>query len=170
MRLLIASSESKFVYMKELADAVSRQDVKCKLVKEVEYSTGFPSKKISEWFSNKKFEKLFNVNASYTSHIRAERGRRLGDSEAHGILKSHGENNDIHKGYNNIFNEALKDLKKLFSDESNFYQEINKEWEEIQNLRSTLNAVHTTDIPRAYTILAKILEIVEEETPPAPEA
>mgnify|MGYP003970246951 FL=1 len=117
-----------------------------------------------------KFEKLFNVNASYTSHIRAERGRRLGDSEAHGILKSHGENNDIHKGYNNIFNEALKDLKKLFSDESNFYQEINKEWEEIQNLRSTLNAVHTTDIPRAYTILAKILEIVEEETPPAPEA
>ena len=60
MRLIIASSNSKFVYMKELADAVSRQGVKCKLVKEVEYSTGFPSKKISEWFSNKKFEKLIS--------------------------------------------------------------------------------------------------------------
>ena len=60
MKLLIASSESKFVYMKELADAITKKGVECKLVREIEYGTGFPSKKISEWFSNKKFEKLIS--------------------------------------------------------------------------------------------------------------
>lgn len=62
MRIIIAAGATdKFVYMKELANAVSRLGVECKLVKESEYSTGFPSKNISEWFStNKKFKKLIS--------------------------------------------------------------------------------------------------------------
>jgi len=45
--------------MKDLADALSRLGVECKLVNEFDYSSGFPSKKISEWFfTNKKFKKL----------------------------------------------------------------------------------------------------------------
>ena len=61
MKLLIAAGATqKFVYMKALSDAVSQLGVECKLVKESEYATGFPSKNILEWFSNKKFKKLIS--------------------------------------------------------------------------------------------------------------
>lgn len=60
MRLLIAyGSKGKFFHMKEFADALSELGVECKLVQDTEYSRGFPSKNISDWFSgNKNFKKL----------------------------------------------------------------------------------------------------------------
>ena len=60
MKLLIAGgAKDKFVYLKELSNALSKLNVQCKLVKDTEYARGFPSKKISDWFySNKKFMKL----------------------------------------------------------------------------------------------------------------
>ena len=60
MRLIIASgSLGKYIHLKEFNDALVRLDVDCKLVKDIEYSNGFPSKKMSEWFfTSKKFKQL----------------------------------------------------------------------------------------------------------------
>lgn len=60
MRLIIASgSLGKYFHLKEFNDALIRLGVDSKLVKEIEFSNGFPSKKISEWFlTSKKFQHL----------------------------------------------------------------------------------------------------------------
>lgn len=60
MKLLIAyGSKGKFFHMKEFADALSKLGVQCKLVHDIEYSRGFPSKSISDWFvGNNNFKKL----------------------------------------------------------------------------------------------------------------
>jgi glycosyltransferase involved in cell wall biosynthesis len=59
MRLLIASgSLGKYFHLKEFSDALQKLGVDTKLVIESEYSNGFPSKKISQWFSTKKFKNL----------------------------------------------------------------------------------------------------------------
>ena len=62
MRLLIAyGSKGKFFHMKEFADALSKLNVECKLVKDTDFSRGFPSKKIADWvFGNKEFKKLIS--------------------------------------------------------------------------------------------------------------
>ena len=45
--------------MKEFSDALQKQNVDVKLVKDTDYSKGFPSKKISDWFGgDKKFNNL----------------------------------------------------------------------------------------------------------------
>lgn len=62
MRLLIAyGSKGKFFHMKEFADALSKFNVECMLVRDIDYSRGFPSKNIKDWFfGNTKFKKLIS--------------------------------------------------------------------------------------------------------------
>jgi glycosyltransferase involved in cell wall biosynthesis len=62
LRLLIAyGSLGKLFHLKEFADELEKQNVHVKLVKDTDYSRGFPSKKISEWFNgDKKFKELIN--------------------------------------------------------------------------------------------------------------
>lgn len=60
MKILIAyGSLGKFFHLQEFSDALKKQNVQVKLVKDTDYSKGFPSKKISDWFKgDKKFKKL----------------------------------------------------------------------------------------------------------------
>ena len=60
MKILIAyGSRGKYFHMKEFAEELIKLGMKCKIVKDIDFSRGFPSKKISEWFgSDKKFKKL----------------------------------------------------------------------------------------------------------------
>ena len=59
IRLIIAyGSKGKYFHLKEFANALSKFGVVCKLVRDVDYSRGFPSKRIADWFPNKKFQKL----------------------------------------------------------------------------------------------------------------
>ena len=71
MKLLIAyGSLGKYFHLKEFADELERQNVEVKLVHDIEYSRGFPSKKISDWFNgDKKFQYLikeFKPDAIFT--------------------------------------------------------------------------------------------------------
>tara|TARA_Y100000590_G_scaffold241975_1_gene272019 strand:- start:76 stop:1140 length:1065 start_codon:yes stop_codon:yes gene_type:complete len=71
MKLLIAyGSLGKYFHLKEFADELERQNVQVKLVHDIEYSRGFPSKKISDWFNgDKKFQYLikeFKPDAIFT--------------------------------------------------------------------------------------------------------
>ena len=54
MRLLIAGSPSKFFHLQEFSNALIKNGIDCKLVKDIEFSDRFPSRKILHWFSNKK--------------------------------------------------------------------------------------------------------------------
>ena len=57
MKLLIGASSSKIFHLKEFATALEKENVEVRLVKDTDYSRGFPSKKISEWFNgDKKFK------------------------------------------------------------------------------------------------------------------
>ena len=60
MKLLIAyGSLGKLFHLKEFSEALEREKIIVKLVKDSDYSGGFPSKKISDWFNgDKKFKKL----------------------------------------------------------------------------------------------------------------
>ncbi len=59
MKLLIAyGSKGKFFHLKDFSKELERLGIECKLVKDTDYSSGFPSKKISDWLPNKKFKKL----------------------------------------------------------------------------------------------------------------
>lgn len=60
MKLLIAyGSLGKFFHLKEFSNALSNEGVEIKLVRDIDFSRGFPSKNISDWFiGNKKFKKL----------------------------------------------------------------------------------------------------------------
>ena len=60
MKLLIAyGSKGKYFHLQEFSESLSKLGVTCKIVKDSDYSTGFPSKNISDWFgTNKKFKKL----------------------------------------------------------------------------------------------------------------
>ena len=61
MKILIGGASSKFFHLKEFADALTKFDVEYKLVNDTEISDGYPSRKISNWFSNSnKFKKLIN--------------------------------------------------------------------------------------------------------------
>ena len=64
MRLLIGyGSRGKFFHLKEFSDELEKQGISVRLVKDTDYSRGFPSKKISEWFNgDKKFKELINFN------------------------------------------------------------------------------------------------------------
>ena len=60
MRLLIAyGSLGKLFHLEQFANALIKQNVNVKLVKDTDYSRGFPSKNISEWFNgDRKFKEL----------------------------------------------------------------------------------------------------------------
>ena len=59
MRLLIAGAKSKFFHLKEFGESLKSAGVEYKLVQDVDYYDGFPSRKISNWFqSQKKFNDL----------------------------------------------------------------------------------------------------------------
>ncbi|MCV0410577.1 MAG: glycosyltransferase family 4 protein [Nitrosopumilus sp.] len=62
MKLLIAyGSQGKFFHLKEFSDSLQKLGVKTMLVKDTDYSTGFPSKRPQEWFgTNKKFRNLID--------------------------------------------------------------------------------------------------------------
>ena len=50
MKLLVGGASSKFFHLKELTSALTKHGVECKLVADVDYEDGFPSRKISNWF------------------------------------------------------------------------------------------------------------------------
>ena len=60
LKLLIAyGSLGKFFHLEEFSVALQKQNIEVKLVKDTDYSKGFPSKKIKDWFGgNKKFKQL----------------------------------------------------------------------------------------------------------------
>jgi glycosyltransferase involved in cell wall biosynthesis len=60
MKLIIAyGSLGKYPHMKEFADALSDLGVECKLIKDTDYSKGFPSKNVRDWINgDKKFHRL----------------------------------------------------------------------------------------------------------------
>ncbi len=71
MKLLIAyGSLGKFFHLKEFSKELEKQNITVRLIKDTDYSNGFPSKKISDWFNgDKKFKKLikeFEPDAIFT--------------------------------------------------------------------------------------------------------
>lgn len=60
LKLLIAyGSKGKFFHMKEFADSLEKLDIQCELIKDTDYSRGFPGKNPKDWFfGNKEFKKL----------------------------------------------------------------------------------------------------------------
>jgi len=71
LKLLIAyGSLGKLFHLEEFSKELEKQNVTVKLIKDTDYSNGFPSKKISEWFNgNKKFKQLikeFQPNVIFT--------------------------------------------------------------------------------------------------------
>ena len=59
MRLLIGGSTTFKFHLKEFSDTLNRLGVESKAVTDTDYSDGFPSRKIGNWFqSRKKFNKL----------------------------------------------------------------------------------------------------------------
>ena len=60
LKLLIAyGSRGKLFHLQEFAEALEKENIRVKLVKDTDYSNGFPSKKISDWFfGNQKFKEL----------------------------------------------------------------------------------------------------------------
>mgnify|MGYP003753324415 CR=1 FL=1 len=71
MRLLIAyGSLGKLFHLKELANELEKHDVEVKLIKDTDYSRGFPSRRISDWINGdkdtKKLIKEFSPDAIFT--------------------------------------------------------------------------------------------------------
>ena len=62
MKLLIGyGSKGKFFHLKEFCDELQKQNITIKLVQDTDFSRGFPSKRISEWFNgDEKFKDLIN--------------------------------------------------------------------------------------------------------------
>ncbi len=59
MKILIGASSSKKFHLKEFADILNNLGIETKVVPDVEYSDGYPSRKISNWIKkDKKFKKL----------------------------------------------------------------------------------------------------------------
>ena len=60
MRILVGyGSRGKFFHLKEFCDELEKHNINVKLVKDTEYSRGFPSKRISDWVNgDKKFKTL----------------------------------------------------------------------------------------------------------------
>ena len=77
MKILIGASSSKIFHLKEFAEALEKIGIKTKVVLDVDYSDGYPSRKISNWFKkNDKFEKL--INEFQPNFIFIDRQRHFG--------------------------------------------------------------------------------------------
>ena len=71
MKILIGyGSLGKFFHLQEFANELEKQNIEVKLVHDIEFSKGFPSKNISDWFrGDKKFNELimtFQPDALFT--------------------------------------------------------------------------------------------------------
>ena len=68
--LIAYGSLGKLFHLKEFSDALEKQNIQVKLVKDADYSRGFPSKRISDWFNgDKRFKELikeFKPDAIFT--------------------------------------------------------------------------------------------------------
>ncbi len=61
MKLLIGGSISKMFHLKEFSEMLRKNGMETKLVLDIEYADGFPSRKVSKWFtSNNKFRNLID--------------------------------------------------------------------------------------------------------------
>ena len=61
MKLLIGAAPSKIFHLKEFAKSLMKFNIECKIVNDVEYADGYPSRNFKSWLlSNKKFEKLIS--------------------------------------------------------------------------------------------------------------
>ena len=59
MKLLIGGSTSKIFHLKEFANALRDLEIDCKVVVDTDVCRGFPSRKVTDWFQNrKKFDQL----------------------------------------------------------------------------------------------------------------
>jgi glycosyltransferase involved in cell wall biosynthesis len=59
MKILIGASSSKIFHLNEFSDALNELGIITKVVYDADYSDGFPSRKIKNWFKSKKtFKKL----------------------------------------------------------------------------------------------------------------
>jgi len=59
MKILIGASSSKIFHLKEFSNKLNNLGIKTKVVFDADYSDGFPSRKIKNWFHSKKeFRKL----------------------------------------------------------------------------------------------------------------
>jgi len=57
--LIVYGSKGKFFHLKEFGEALTKFGVSYKLVRDIDYIRGFPSKNLRDWFPNKKkFKKL----------------------------------------------------------------------------------------------------------------
>ena len=67
LKLLIGyGSRGKFFHLKEFCDELEKQNITVKLVKDTDFSRGFPSKRILEWFNgDEKFKDLINEYRNY---------------------------------------------------------------------------------------------------------
>jgi len=67
LKLLIGGATSKLFHLKEFGDALKKQNLEYLLVHDIEVISGFPSRKISNWFqTRKKFDRIiseFNPDA-----------------------------------------------------------------------------------------------------------
>ena len=77
MKLLIGGSSSKIFHLKEFADALEKLQIETKVVFDADYSDGYPSRNIRNWFQNDiKFKKL--VNEFKPNLIFVDRQRHFG--------------------------------------------------------------------------------------------
>ena len=61
MKLLIGAAPSKLFHLEEFTKSLRKFNVECKIVNDVEYADGYPSRNFKSWLlSNKKFEKLIS--------------------------------------------------------------------------------------------------------------
>jgi len=61
LKLLIGAAPSKLFHLEEFAKSLSKFNVEYKIVNDIEYADGYPSRNFKSWiFSNKKFEKLIS--------------------------------------------------------------------------------------------------------------
>jgi len=77
LRLLIGGSSSKKFHLKEFANALEKLQIETKVVFDADYSDGYPSRNIRNWFQNDiKFKKL--VNEFKPNLIFVDRQRHFG--------------------------------------------------------------------------------------------
>ena len=61
LKLLIGGSSSKFFHLREFVKALEKNNVTCKLVEDIEYCDGFPSRRVKNWFqTTTKFRKMIS--------------------------------------------------------------------------------------------------------------
>ena len=77
MKILIGASSSKIFHLKEFANSLEKIGITTKVVLDIDYSDGYPSRKISKWFkNNNQFKKL--IDEFKPNFIFVDRQRHFG--------------------------------------------------------------------------------------------